>query len=413
MVCRIQFLTVLFFVIPATAATATHPAIAQHRQALEERDYTRALLELHKTLRTGQGLQAEDQLDILIAKAEFYEKYVADLDRSLRILKKARQENSALESPKRKDLDQRIAALEQLMEAHRDEEAFIQKFAVLSSDTKKLMVDEIQDRINAAGSTSPYSGILNHLLGVALLDAKQFHSAYNAFHRALEITPAIFFKYPTKELQENTFETWMQYILPIVAQTIVAILLLLIVLGIFYSRPLRWMRLAHLLPLPILIVCWVIAHRLLISLSMKLADKTGPGGGGVIVKVEPGSVLSGPLTTDLFVYGVFAVVAIYLASLAIGRIKRPITRYAANVCAGFCITGAMMFCFVLNHGQTTLKLQEDSRYEYLFGSFQYQLEDPLPYLLSSPKDYPGLAAFDVDESTLREYFLEMEYSEEK
>lgn len=412
MISKILIASVFFGVIPL-AASASHQAIVRHNQALAEQDYTRALLELHKTLRSSHHLDEETRLDILVAKADFYQKYVGDLDRSLQTLEQARQGIAIQKLGRRAQLDERIANLKKLIATYREEASFVQRFEALAPDRKALMVDEIQEWIKKSKANSPYMAVFHHLLGVAYLEAEQFHSAYNAFHRALEITPAIFFKYPTKELRENTRESWIAKILPTTAKVLISLLMVLIGLGLFITRPWKWIRLPHLLPLPVLLICWAIAHQLLMVLSEKLADKIGPGGSRVIVRSDPDAVLSRALTNDLFVYGLMAVGAIFLASIAISRIKYPITRYLANLISGFCIAGALMFCFVLNHCQTALLLGENSRFQYVFSSLIYEMEDPIPYLLSSPKDYPGLAAFDVDEQALRDYFKEMEYSDDK
>ncbi|MCU0663925.1 MAG: hypothetical protein MUC50_16565 [Myxococcota bacterium] len=413
MLRRILVATVFLAVLPATAATVPHRAVVLHRQALAQNDHVKALLELHKVLRTQESLSTEQRLDILIAKAEFYQRYVADLDRSLRTLEEARRDLPGLEPNQGRDLDERIEALKKTISSHRDEKVFIDRFVALSPQDQSAMLDEIQDRIEKAGSRSPYLGALTHCLGVAYLKAEQFHDAHNAFDKALTIAPAIFFSYPTRELKESALATWKQHTLLAVTEFMISILLALIAAGLIATRPWKWVRWRHLLPVPVLFGFWAIAHRLLIALSLGLADKSIPEGDNAVVNAHSGALLSGPLTVYLFSYGAVAMMAISLASLAVSRLRLPMTRYVANVCAGFFIMGTSMLCFVLNHGQAEISLGQSSRFQYMAGSFRYEVDDPSPYLLSSPKDFPGLAVQNLDESVIIKYLDKMDYTERK
>lgn len=408
MIHRILIASLFLAISPAFAASDPHQTVERHRQALAQHDYAKALLELNKTLRTAQNLSEEQKLAILVAKAEFYQRYVADLDRSLLTLEQVDLQIPTLEPVQRSDLDKRIEALQKIISAHQDEKSFIDQFLVLSAQPKIAMIDEIQARIERAGS-SPYLGALTHCLGVAYFEAKQYHAAHNAFYRAMESTPAIYFSYPTQELKEESLTLWKQQLLTSIGTLTVSIFLALIMLGLFLTRPWRWVRWRHLLPLPILLVFWTIAHRLLIVLSTRLADTTVSKGDHAVLNTHSGAVLSGPLTVHLFTYGAIAVVAVFLASLAISRIELPMTRYMANACAAFCITGALMMCFVEDHGQTDFALGQSSRFKYMLGSFRYESKDPIPYVLSSPKDFPGLAIQQLDEIAQKEYLQQMEY----
>jgi tetratricopeptide (TPR) repeat protein len=411
MLRRILVAFILGAVLPATAATAPHRAVVLHRQALAQNDHVKALLELHKVLRTHKSLTKEQKLDILIAKAQFYQRYVADLDGALQTLEEARREIPGLEPNQARDLDERISALEKIISSHRDEKSFIDRFVALSPRDQMTMVEKIQERMEGAGSRSPYLGAFFHCLGVAYLEAQRFHDAYNAFHMALSIAPAIFFSYPTKELKETALARWKQYMFPTVAKLMLSVLLALILAGLFATRPWTWVRWRHLLPVPVLIVFWAIAHRLLIVLSSGLADKSISEGDNVVVHTHSGALLSGPLSVYLFAYGAMAMVAISLASLAVSRLRLPMTRYVANVCASFLIMGTSMLCFVLNHCQADIALGQTSRFQYMTGSLRYEMRDPSPYLLSSPRDFPGLAIRNLDEGFMIEYLKNMNYSE--
>lgn len=411
MLRRILMASFFWAVVPAMAATSPHRAVVLHRQALAQNDHVKALLELHKVLRTHRTLSTEQKLDILIAKAEFYQRYVTDIDQSLLTLEEARREIPGLEPHQGRDLDERIEALRKLISSHRDEKSFIDRFIALSPQDQPAMVEEIQERIEKAGPRSPYLGALTHGLGVAYLEAERFYDAYNAFHMAMTIAPAIFFSYPTKELKETALARWKQYMIPAIAQYMVVTILALIAAGLIATRPWTWVRWKHLLPVPVLLVFWAIVHRLLIALSSGLADKSIPEGNNAVLNTHPGALLSGPLTVYLFAYGAMAMVAISLASLAVSRLRWPMTRYVANVCAGFLIMGTSMLCFVLNHCQADIALGQSARFQYMAGSFRFEMNDPSPYLLSSPKDFPGLAIRNLDERVMIEYFEKMDYAE--
>ncbi len=409
---RIVIALLVFVLVPAAATAAPHRAVALYKEEIAKQEYAKALMALHRALRTAQNLSPEHKLDILVAKARFYERYVGDLDESLLILEKARREIPVIDAARKRNIDARIGDVQKIISAHMDVRAFIERLEGLAPKEQKEAIGAIEAFLEKAGARGPYTGALNHFLGVAHLESEELHAAYNAFDEALEISPAIFFRYPTRELKQRAFFSWKQHTLPFVAKLLVSVFLALIALGLFWARPFRWVRWGHLVAAPALIAFWVIAHRALIFVSMSLADDTAHQGGSVIVESHSGAALSSPLTELLFVYGLIAVVAIFLASLAISRIELPMTRYAANVCAGFCITGALMICFVLNHCQTHSMSAKGSRFEHLLSSFRYELTEPIPYLLSSPKDFPGLDVAGIDEVVLRRYFKEMGYTQE-
>lgn len=412
MMRKILISVLLVSLLPASAVCAPHRAVVQYKAEIAKGEYSKALMALHRAVRTSRNLTTQETFDIWVEEATFYQKYVGDIDHALFVLEKVRPQASSLGIDHQKILEDKIQVLENLLEAHRDEKAFVDRFVALEPKEQMTMADNVRHRIEIAAANSPYLGALNHCLGVAHFEAERYRPAYNAFETALALTPAIFFKHPTRELQKKALVLWKERALPSIAKISASFLLGLIALGLLWTRPRKWIRWSHLAPLPLLLLFWAIAHRVVVAMSSKLADDTVQKGGDAIVNTEAGSVMSAPLTSHLFVYGAFAMLGIYLASLVISRIKGPVTRYAANVCAGFCITGTLMLCFVLSHGETQIAPRQGSSFQHMFSSFQYELTDPVPYLLSSPKDYPGLDVGGIDESVLREYLEQMNYSEE-
>lgn len=391
----------LTFIFSASSSTADNAAIRTYRGMIQRGDYVAALQELNQPIRKRASLQPDELAELLVMKAEFYEKHIGDFIEAEALAREAESLASPKSSLEReaKDAANRIR---KNLEEHQESARYVKQLEQrLEEEGLSTGIGEIKKFIEGH-SESIFLGHLWCFLGEAYFRSGENRKAYRAYQEALRQRPAIYFKYSFVENRLEARQKWRLNLVHNLAISLITLMIVVVIPLFVAAKPWRWLTWRHAGALALVLALWAAVYFDAIHLVDAITDVEPFRRGAAVVSATPGMALSEPLDA-LFYYGIFGVVGVFVIAVATSRFKRKLQRTATNVLASLLLTTALAALFTIKY------LPSDKLVgEFPFAFYRLSTNRPVSYLLSDPLRYPGLKIEKLEEeapkSFVRKYY---------
>lgn len=251
---------------------------------------------------------------------------------------------------------------------------------------------------------------VHYILGLTHLTLDHPFRAMRSFDAALALKPAMGLAQPIERLLDKARVQWLRISGRWMAWGVLGVLLVMLALAGYRSRPWRWLRLGHLLIGLVVILAWCGlfygAHRTLADpeVAGRLINNDGVYPTPIYIHLlfgTPGS----DVAEALFGYGLAAVSGIVLFAMVMGRIRRRWLARLLNLSFAVFFAGALATLYTLNWCDTKGRLYSASEAHATFSTayLAYPMADPEPYLLINPRFYQGLDLSSIDDPVLIEW----------
>ena len=243
---------------------------------------------------------------------------------------------------------------------------------------------------------------IHYLMGMIHLKQNRPFRADLAFGKALKLRPALFLTVPVTRLKQNARYQWTRHLGHLFVLGTAACLILGLVAGFFLTHPWQWVRGVHLVAGLILLAAWT---------GCFWGTLYAYGGAGKPREVvNKDDFFPPPAYVDfrynapgampvwlLFAHGTTLVAGIYFLSLFTAKRLKPMAAVSVNLlCAGLGAV-AVLGIFYLRH------VDFKSRYyagQNDPGYFAFRINEPEPYLLTTPLNYPVIELDAVEDPEL-------------
>ena len=366
---------------------------------------------LNKTIK-DKTLPADERARLLLALAKFYQNQAGDTAKAQIQLKKITSEPDYkhlkafhLANIELVRMDQALKANADLHKVYIHARTLVMKPGASFSeqDAKALEIDflNLKQGLYTVSEDYPVYNI-HYLMGMIYLKQNRPFRADLSFGKALKLRPALFLTVPVKRLKQNARYQWTRHLGHLFVLDTAACLILAMVAGFFWARPRQWVRGVHLVAGLILLVAWT---------GCFWGSLYAFGGAGKPREVvNKDAFFPPPAYVDfrynapgatpvwrLFAHGTTLVAGIYFLSLFTAKRLKPMAAVSVNLlCAGLGAV-AVLGIFYLRH------VDFKSRYyagQNDPGYFAFRINEPEPYLLTNPLNYPVIELDAVEDPEL-------------
>ena len=238
-------------------------------------------------------------------------------------------------------------------------------------------------------------------LGYSHEKIKNYRRAYKLLQKAEECKPAMGFFLPLSRM-ETVLGKWRRQQINSTSWAAVGILIVIIALTYYLSKPWKWMRPRHVIVGLGMIALWwgvfTISHIWLGNRYVVPADiNSNPAATPKYPSATPGSYGS-EVAGYLFRYGLVGVVSLYIFALGTSRLKfRPLA-FCANGIIGLLILSTLTTIFYMRHGDYKSEFISRDRgmMYYAAGDMYFRTSEPEACILTNPKAFPNPMISNVD-----------------
>ena len=180
------------------------------------------------------------------------------------------------------------------------------------------------------------------------------------------------------------------------------ILMIIIALTYYLSKPWKWMRPRHVIAGLVVAALWWavfnISHTWLASRYVAPADfNSNPLEDPKYAVATPGSYGS-EVAEYLFGYGMVGVAGLYIFALGASRLKSRSLAFCANGIIGLLILSAITTIFYMRHCDRKSEFLSQGRgmMFYAAGDMYFRTSEPEACILTNPKAFPNLSIENTD-----------------
>ena len=386
--------------------------LSEAEQLTDKGKYSETLSLLSKSIRTHASDPMRQALYI-DALGDFYRDICGNMKRAVmnyrRIINSRIPDEHALKQSAKKA----IYAIKELETKYREENARLK--TLLSRANRKRARYVIEKDISLLKEfieQNPGYYLLHeayYALGLNYQALKEPGDVYDALHKAMEIKPGIVFYLPVKWRARQAYAAYVRNTVNNGTRGVLWVLSIVTMLVFYISRPWKWLGAKHI----ILLFLSVLAWWLIFTVSHGIVGAAFEDGQGRrVLKQEgkdieylyasPGSPGS-EVMDHLFWYGVIGVLAVFIFSIGMGRFKLKKLAVVLSGVYGVLLFLAFSALFYMNYCDRvgTFKSEGKGILYYLSGRIHMAPTDPEPYILTNPKDYPGLELDNITDPYLK------------
>jgi len=308
-----------------------------------------------------------------------------------------------------------IARIKELKTKHRDIDTRLKRLLARANRKRQpAAVKEDISQLKELIEKNPGYYLLHeayYALGMNYQYLKKPGKAYPLLQQAMEIKPGIVFYLPAQAQAQKARASHLRNTINKIAGALLYLLLFVTMILFYISRPWRWFRLKHAIPLIALVLCWW----LVFNISHTLLGKSFSGGEGRLVITEkgkdteylsasPGSPGS-EKTKPFFNLGLIGVMALFLFSISIRKFKSKKLVVISTIIYGFLTFSALSTLYYMKYCDQAgmFKSKGGGIFYYIGGGVHFNPEDPEPNILTNPQAYPGIEVSKVPDPYLREW----------
>jgi tetratricopeptide (TPR) repeat protein len=391
------------------------------QQHFARRDYQQGVRIL-KAAAGNTTYPATERQAVLIQLARLFTEAVGDYPRAIRYYRQAMQlaegsnEGRPLVKAAQAELDRCVA----LENKYRDVSGAVRQMKAFSFQRGRMGDPDRQRQL--AANAERLARILDHngsyhrrhevyyALGLTFLALDRPLGAYRAFGKALDAKPAMNLALPITRLHDQTRQQWIRSAGRCTAWILFGLLIGVLAVAGFRSRPWAWVRFRHLAAGLALVVLWIalfhMSHRWSATgdAAARLVNSDGVYPPPVYIHTTLGTP-GAEVVDHLFRYGLTAVAGIFFFSVAVGRMRHRWRALAMTTAFAVLFTGSLATLYVLDCCDQKGRYYADGRGAagLAAGCLAYPMNDPEPYLLVNPLYYQGLELSSIDDPVLVEW----------
>jgi tetratricopeptide (TPR) repeat protein len=385
---KLTFIFLLVF-LGTLLITAQDKELSEVQQLIDKEKFSEALSLLSKSIRT----HASDPLRQAIyinALGDFYRDICGNMKRAVMNYKKIINSRIPDEHPLKQSAKKAIAAIKELETTYREENTRLK--ILLSRANRKRERDVIEEDIsllNAFIEQNPGYYLLHEAyfaLGLNYQALKEPGDVYDALQKAMELKPGVIFYLPVKWRARQAYEAYVRNTVNNATRGAFWVLLVITMVVFYISRPWKWVGVKHIILLLLLVLAWW----LIFSVSHGIVGAAFEGSEGRRVVKQEGKDTEYHYASPGSPGSKF--------SIGMGRFKLKKMGvvfggvYGVFLFLVFSVLFYMSYCDRMG----TFKSGGEGILYYLSGRIHMAPADPEPYILTNPKDYPGL---DLDNIT--------------
>jgi tetratricopeptide (TPR) repeat protein len=402
----------LFILIPCALGNQKDP-VSETQALLEQKEYIKALDLLNQALR-DETLSPLQRAQVLKTQAEFYEEFVGDSGRALRIYKEIFGTELPADHPIKSSADKEIARLESLERRYSEQNILLKKAQIVASSVadEKTATEQIALLRNLIRNNPEYYKLTDayYYLGLSYMALEKYGKSCRLFEKCTQLKPAIDFYLPVETFFSTARMRWSASVVATTAWSIVGVLLIFTVVIFYMSRPWQWIRPGHLvLGLVMVLLWWAIfsvSYKLLAG-SFQIDEETAHEMGVELpcfINTVPGT-LSYKVVKYLFLYGLVGTLGVFVFSIGASRLKHKTVKLLINSLFGLLLFASLSTIFYMRHcyQQSSFNPRTESKFSCLDGHLYFRLAEPEIYVLTNPRAYPNLKTSEITDPDFREW----------
>jgi hypothetical protein len=340
----------------------------------------------------------------MLVYARFYDNIVGNTDYAFNFYNDIGRMNLPENDPVKSAALKETNRIKDLKIQYKTEDAFLKKLkpAELAGEHERFEI--IAQLLSITQHKPDYYRLseVYYQLGRYYFAINDFHKAYPALKKSLELKPGINVYLPVGTWKDKAYDKLIRADFHTASWGILGALLVLTAIAFYSARPWQWLKLRHLMIGIAMVVMWIVVYLILYTLVA-----ARPGGSektmfqaNVIPPYFFSFGLDNPFWTvakDLFLYGLVGTFGLFIFSVAISRLRCRWVSLMINFAFAILLFGSLVTVFYMRDcDQKSLFGSEGSgAFYYLAGDNYFVNVGIEPYVLTNPRAYPNLAISNV------------------
>lgn len=394
---------ILILAIPVIADSKD--AISQAHTLFSQGQYKDGRNLLYNALR-DRSLNSLQRNQLFFSLGDFNCEFVGNLDTAMMFYRRIIKSDLGDGHDIKIQAQEKIDGIEIFKTKFFDQDKLLKKISIQSyRQNQPQQIEKQISQLKSLGRQNPdYYKIAQvyFYLGLNQKNIKNYQGAYKSFQKAIEYKPAISFFLPVETRMKTVHGQWRRQQINRTVWAATGILLVIIILTYYLSKPWKWMRPRHVIVGLGMIALWWgvfnISHIWLGNRYVVPADiNPNPFDTPKYPSATPGSY-GCEVAGYLFGYGLVGVVSLYIFALGTSRLKfRPLA-FCANGIMGLLILSTITTIFYMRHCDRKSEFisQDQGMMFYATGDMYFLTYEPEACILTNPKAFPNLLISNVD-----------------
>ena len=409
-----KFLSILVILLLAVSVTAeSDDVISEANDHFSRGQYKEGQDLLNKALR-DRSLNSLQRSKLLYSLGNFNYELVGNIDTAMMLYRQISKSDLGDDHEIKVQAQGKIAEIEAFKTKFLEQDKLLKEITIQShqqNEAQKIAKQIIQLKSLILQNPGYYKIAEVHFyLGLNQQNIENYGRAYKSFQKAVECKPAIGFFLPVEARMKTALGQWRRQRITRTAWAIAGILLIIIALTYYLSKPWKWMRPRHVIVGLVMVALWWvvfnISHIWSSSRYVVPADiNADPIATPKYPDATPGSYGS-EVADYLFGYGMVGVLSLYIFAVGSSRLKiRPLA-FCVNTVMGLLILSTMTTIFYIRHCDHKSEfISKDQGIKfYTAGDMYFRIHEPEASILTNPKAFPNLS-FDHASPELKEWLL--------
>jgi tetratricopeptide (TPR) repeat protein len=392
----LPFLIILILATPLIADS--NDAVTQAKALFSQGKYIDGGNMLNNAMR-DKSLTSLQRNQLIYSLGDFNNEYVGDFKTAIKLFGRVAKSDLADDQDIKIKAKEKIAAIEELMLKFSAQDKIYKKIS--NQSFQQIPIEQTQElilQLNKLALQNPDYYKIAHVhffIGHNQEKVKNYGLAYKSFQKAVSIKPALGFYLPVSRM-DFVLAKWRRQIANTTTWAVAGILLVIIAMSYYLSKPWKWIRFKHVIGGVVMLALWWgvfnISHIWLASRYVVPHDiNSNPGADPEYPSATPGSY-GGEIAGCLFVYGLVGVAGLYVFALGTSRLKSRWLVVCLNGIIGLFILSTMTTIFYLRHCDgkyETISNDREGLMYYVASDMYFRTNEPEASFLTTPKAFPN------------------------
>ena len=360
---------------------------------------------LNNALR-DRSLNSLQRNQVFFSLGNFNHEFVGNFDSAMMFYRRVTRSDLGDDHSLKIQAQEKIAALETFKTNFLEQDKLLKKISIQTHrQNQPQQIEKQISQLKSLGRQNPdYYKIAQvyFYMGLNQQKIKNYHGAYKSFQKAIEYKPAVSFFLPVETRMKTVYGQWRRQQINRTIWAAAGILMVIIALTYYLSKPWKWMRPRHVIAGLGMIALWWgifnISHIWLASRYVVPADfNSNPFEDPKYAIATPGGY-GGEIAGLLFGYGLVGVAGLYIFALGARRLKSRPLAFCANGIVGLLILSTITTIFYMRHcdRESEFLSQGQGMMFYAAGDIYFRTSEPEACILTNPKAFPNLSISNTD-----------------